>query len=509
MSQDYLFKPAPRGRLQMLSREEMIRYIELQDDLIGRVTKDNERLRGLNNELKQKSIYIDEQLINIKNKLFGKSSEKEPSKEDREKVKAKNGKKKVLLPSLRYPDAPLIERRIELDKLPQCKCCNNQMRDSGMTENSEYLTSIPAQHLVIRLMRAIYRCEGCHGALLTAPSPARINESGSYSDEMIVDVALSKYCDLIPIERYTEIAGRNGMENLPANSLIDQTHVLADFVEKASEKVKSEVLDSKVTNADETPHRMLEGSEKSSWYLWGFSTPTSAYYEIRDTRSGDVASELLLKSKCEYLMSDVYSGYAKAVRETNEERKKLELPSILNVYCNAHARRKFKESEENFTEVSQFFIEQYSKIYRLNKFAKGKSPNRVLRARGFMAPLFDKMRNQAIETLGGYSTKSSIGKAMNYFLKNYDELTRFIIKADLPIDNNRQESLLRNPVVGRKTWYGTHSIRGAKTAAIMHTLVESCKLNGVNPRKYFPKLIQNIHEGKKIFTPFEFKNLSQ
>jgi transposase len=326
---------------------------------------------------------------------------------------------------------------------------------------------------------------------------------------MIMDVALSKYCDLIPVERYVAIAGRNGLENLPANSLIDQTHVLADFVEKASEKVKDEIMGSKVINADETTHRMLEGSDKSNWHLWGFSTPTASYFEIRDTRSGDVASELLAKSKCEYLISDVYSGYAKAVRDTNEERKKLELPLILNVYCNAHARRKFKESEENFEELAQFFIKNYSKIYRLNKFAKGRPPNRVLRARKFMAPLFDKMRTRSIETLGGYSTKSSIGKAMNYFLKNYEELTRFITNPDLPIDNNSQESLLRNPVIGRKTWYGTHSIRGAKTAAIMHTLVESCKLNDVNPRKYFPKLIQNIHQGKKIFTPFEFKNLSQ
>jgi transposase len=473
------------------------------------MSKEVNRLRAFNNELKQKSFYIGEQLINVKNKLYGKSSEREPSKEDRKKVKAANKGKKVLLPSLRYPDAPLIERRIELDRLPQCKCCNNQMKDSGMTENSEVLTSIPAQHLVIRLMRAIYRCEECHGALLTAPCEARINESGSYSDEMIVDVALSKYCDLIPIERYTEIAARNGLENLPPNSLIDQTHVLADFVEKASDKVKDEVMGSRVISADETPHRMLEGSDKSNWHLWGFSTSSASYFEIRDTRSGDVASELLRKSNCEYLISDVYSGYAKAVRETNEERKKLELPSILNIYCNAHARRKFKDSEENFGELSQFFIEQYSKIYRLEKFAKGRPPNRVLRARGFMAPLFEKMRTRAIETLGGYFTKSSIGKAMTYFLKNYEELTRFITNQDLPIDNNRQESLLRNPVVGRKTWYGTHSIRGAKTAAIMHTLVESCKLIGVNPRKYFPKLIQNIHEGKKILSPFEFKNLSQ
>jgi transposase len=508
MDQDYLFKSVPRDKFEILSKEEMVKYLELQQDLIDQIVKDNQRLRSLNNELKQKSLYIDEQLITIKNKLFGKSSEKEPSKEDRKKAKGKS-KKKVLLPSLRYPNAPLIERRIDFEKAPDCKCCSGQMKDSGMTENSEFLTVIPAQHLVIRQMRCIYRCDKCHGSLVTAPSPPRINPGSSYSDEMAIDVALSKYCDLIPVERYCAIAGRNGLEDLPPQSLIDQTHVVADFVEGASNKVKDEILDSVVILADETPHKMLEGSEISNWYLWGFSNPTACYFEIRDTRSGDVASELLTKSKCEFLMSDVFSGYAKAVRETNEARKKLNIPPLISIHCNSHARRNFKGAQENFPEESQYFIDIYKKIYRLEKIAKARPPDRVLRARRYMASLFEKMRKRAIENIAGYSSKSSIYKAMSYFLKNYEAFTKFITNKYLPIDNNRQEALLRNPVVGRKTWYGTHSIRGAKTAAIMYTLVESCKLNEINPRKYFQKLIQNIHEGKNCFTPREFKYLTQ
>ena len=75
----------------------------------------------------------------------------------------------------------------------------------------------------------------------------------------------------------------------------------------------------------------------------------------------------------------------------------------------------------------------------------------------------------------------------------------------VPIDNNPQERLLRNHVVGRKTWYGTHSKLGAKTAAILLSLVESCKLNGVNPREYFPKLCTDMLAGKAPYTPRDFK----
>ena len=119
------------------------------------------------------------------------------------------------------------------------------------------------------------------------------------------------------------------------------------------------------------------------------------------------------------------------------------------------------------------------------------------------------MYDQAIADVGGYSSKSAVGKAMNYFLKNYDGFTAFIKNKDLPIDNNPQERLLRNPVIGRKTWYGTHSRRGAETMAVLFSVMESCKLNKINPRKYLKNLVQDLHQGRKSYTPREYKNLQK
>ncbi len=126
-----------------------------------------------------------------------------------------------------------------------------------------------------------------------------------------------------------------------------------------------------------------------------------------------------------------------------------------------------------------------------------------------MGPLFDQMRTRAIRDVSAYSSKSSIGKAMSYFLKNYEGFTLFLCHSELPIDNNSQERLLRSPVVGRKTWYGTHSKRGAETAAVLFSLIESCKLNRINPREYFKKLVESLHRGENPYTPREFKHLSQ
>lgn len=503
INQQNLFDPIPVERLELQSKEDLITFIKLQQKVNESIIKENERLRALNREMKEQLLLIDDQYVVFKNQFFGKSSEREPVEEAQEKAPPpapKTKKHKVQLPSVRYPNLPLIERHIELQELPQCGCCGGQMKDSGMTEDSEYLTVIPKQYLIISQKRHKYSCGKCHGSLKAAPAPKRITPGSSLSDELAIDVAVSKYCDLIPVERYAAMAARQGVDDLPPQSLIEATHNLADLVEPVYEKLKEEILQSKILHADETRHRMLEGDERSNWFLWGFSNAKTSYFDLRDTRSGDVASELLNDSQCQYLVSDVFSGYAKAVRQTNEYRKERKLPEIRNIYCNAHARRKFWEAGEKFPEA-QYFIDQYKEIYKLESETKEKPPDEVLRIRTEMVPLFEAMKKRALEDIAQYPAKSSLGKAFGYFFKNYQELTFFTKDPDLPIDNNSQERLLRNPVIGRKTWYGTHSKRGAKTAAILHSLVESCKLNNVNPRLYFKDLVAHLLEGKAPYTP--------
>ncbi|WGL58847.1 IS66 family transposase [Pigmentibacter sp. JX0631] len=476
------------------------------------ILEERDSLKKHNKELLDKIVEVEGQLVLLRRRIFREKSERivkdkntsEPSDNIKKNSSKKRAKEIKRLPSERYPEAEIIEEHVEFKELPICNCCGSQMRDSGMTEDSEFLTTEPKDYYIIKQKRHKYRCTKCHGDIKTAPTPKKIIPSSVYSDEMIVDVAMTKYCDLIPIERYSSIAGREGFVDLPPNSLIGTTHKLAEYVELAYNKVKEEILSSNVLHADETPHRMLEGDEKKSWYLWGFSNKQSSYFEIRNTRSGDVASEILGKSKCEYLVSDIYSGYVKSTTEVNKKRENKNIPLIKNIYCNAHSRRKFMEAEK-FPE-SKFFIEQYHEIYRLESDGK-KDPQLLQKNRNQMKALFEDMKIIGKKLLQGVSAQSTLAIAINYFLKNYEGLTRFIENIELPIDNNHQERQLRSPVIGRKTWYGTHSKQGAKTASIMFTLVESCKLNGINPREYFSMLVKDIHAGKNVFTPKEFNNI--
>jgi transposase len=534
MVQDLLGEIPKITKLETLTKEELVKkYSHLEAEYFHAL-KEIYKLKQQNLTDSQLQLVMDEQLSELRSQLFESTSERYKRPENSNKKSPQSSEEpRRKRPSERYPHVPVKEVVIDILPPPSCTACGEEMMDSKMTEDSEQLTVIPKKFEIILQKRKKYRCQ-CQGCLITVPAPPRIIEGSAYSDEMIMDVALSKYCDLIPIERYVAMASRSGVSDIPPHSLINLTHQFADFIEGVYKLLKTEILNSRVLRADETPHKMLEGSDKKSWYLWGFSTPEVCYLECRDTRSGDVASEVLLNSRCEVILTDVYAGYSKAVTEVNQARadKNLYLtlnsnqksessvvselnlqnivqyPMIKNAYCNAHARRNFFKLRVKFPEAC-FYLDEYAEIYALNKESKGKPPDEVLKLREKMKTHFEKMRDRALTEVNRYSTKMKYYGALMYFLNNYSGLTLFLTDVDIPIDNNAQESLLRSHVVGRKTWYGTHSERGAKTAAVLFSLTETCKLNKVNPRKYFENLVKDLLQGKNPYTPKQYKDLHE
>lgn len=492
------------SKFDSFSREDFIQRQLILESEVGRLVKELYEIRQIQVSEEQLKLITAEQIASLNEALYGASSERYKKPEHKKKPQAEP-QPRIKKPSERYPNVPVRDVPLTFSTAPNCSLCCNQMSDSGMTENSEVLTVIPKKFEIIRYKRSIYRCS-CQACMTTAPSIPKIVVGSSYSNEMILDVVLSKYCDLIPIERYAQMAQRySGLKDLPPHSLIDLTHKFSDFVIEVYRLIKAGILKARVLNADETPHKMLEGSDKKSWFLWGFSTPTLCFLECHDTRSGDVASDILLNSLCEVLVTDVFSGYGKALRVVNVDRNLKKLPPIENGFCNSHARRYFFKSFKKYPEAS-FYLDHYHEIYQLNDLAKGKPPDEILKIRSEMAARFEAMKKQALEELPRYPRGIKHHTALNYYLENYIGLTLFLIDAEVPIDNNSQERLLRSHVVGRKTWYGTHSERGAETAAVLFSIVETCKLNGVNPKAYFDQITKDLLAGKPAYTPVDFRN---
>ena len=426
---------------------------------------------------------------------------KNPSPKGRQKGEEREDAKK--LPSQRYPDLEVREEVITPEHRPTCSCCQQTMKESGLFEVSEKLEVSPKKYFIQRNKRVKFNCPHCYGSLVTTPAVPSIVPGSNYGDSLILDVGLSKYCDLIPMERYAQIAMQMGLDGeLPAQSLIGLTHHLANFLLAIYHQIKHEVLSSLVVLGDETPHKMLEGDETKNWYLWGFFTSRSCYFELHDTRSGDVVLEFLKESKAQVLLTDGYAGYGRAVRQIKEQSGR----QIQEAHCNAHAFRYFDEASLTWKEESDIFLKLYGEIYDLE--AERKKPQTSLETqhelREKMQSLFEEMRAHCQSQIPSAMPGSQLQTAMNYFLNHYEGLTLCVKNLDIPLDNNFSERQLRAPVVGRKTWYGTHSKRGAQTAAVLFSIIQSCKAVGVNPRSYLPWVVRELHEGKGSLTPYQY-----
>jgi len=473
-------------------------------DNAGKYFFDEQSLSSLDNSL-EKLITAARVLIEREELRRGK---KKAPKATKLKGRQEGDKRKEVkkLPSERYAELEVREDIIFPAKAPKCPCCNSIMKASGLYDVTEKLEVIPKQYYIQRNKRPKFNCGVCHGAIVNTPALASVLPSSNYSDSFIIDVVLSKFCDLIPMERYVQIASRNGLEGLPAQSLIGLTHQLADFLHGVYLKIKAEVLLAKILLADETTHKMLEGDETSNWYLWGFFCSTSSYFEAHGTRSGDVVFEFLKESCAQYLITDGYTGYNKAVKKVKKELNK----DVVLADCNAHAVRYFKEVGEQWEDDTAPFLELYGDIYDLEKQKKrAEETKEQTKMREQMVLLFEELKNKCEVALPGQMPGSKFEKALKYFLNHYEGLTICTQNIDIPLDNNHSEREVRPPVVGRKTWYGTHSKRGAETLQVHFSIVSSCKVNNINPRNYYPWIVERILEGEEVLTPYEYSKFKE
>lgn len=433
---------------------------------------------------------------------------KNPPKENPQPKGRSKGEKRAeskKLPSERYPNIEVNEVIIRPETPPKCSCCNELMRESGLFDTSEKLEVVPKSYCIVRSKRVKYNCGKCYIGIVNTLAKPSIVPVSNYGDSLVIDVALSKYCDLIPIERYTAMAGREGLLDLPPQSLIGLTHHFANFLLPLLVKIKKEVLSARVLLADETPHKMLEGDDKKNWFLWGFFCSHACHFEVHNTRSGDVVKTFLKESLADYLLSDAYSGYGRAIKEINNEFKR----KIIEVFCNAHAYRYFEEASKPWKSETEIFLELYGEIYKLEKQKKLALKESQLDLRKKMIPHFEKIKSECEKIQNNCMPGSSLEKAINYFLNQYEGLIVPTNNIEVELDNNSSERSLRAPVVGRKTWYGNHSKRGALTSAALFSVVQSCFVNGVNPRHYFPWITEKIHQNKEILTPYEYSKLME
>jgi transposase len=434
--------------------------------------------------------------------LFGKKSERTnkekgsggsgSSGSPRKRGKDKNAGKL----SEKYPHLLKVYKFIYLDgRVEDRNLCDIDALTGDKFEVSETLETRPKSHFIqVTLREKVLSENGCKTA---SPLP-RIVPFGVYGDSFIVDIMLSKFADLCPYTRSRDIAFRDEGLDLPQSNYYKLFQDGARFLECIFEKIKSEVQSEKFIYMDETPYKMLERhGEVNSWYCWGFASLSSVVYLVKNTRSHTVPVDFVSDSLCEIFMSDKYGGYNAIDNSIEGKKKKKEIKvfekkfrKLIRALCNAHARRNFKNAPDK---EKDFYLEKYGEIYKLEGETKHLDSEIRFKARSKMFDFFLEMKERALIDIATVSSKSVFGKALNYFLSSFDQLTLFTKNLIIDLDNNHMERLLRSIVQGRKIWYGSHSPKAAYASQILFSIMMSGRLCNINLREYLTMQIDRLH----------------
>ncbi len=360
-----------------------------------------------------------------------------------------------------------------------CAGCGETMEPfaEDVTEELEY---VPARLFVKEHVRPKYSCKTCQEGVAQAALPPRPIEKGRPGPGLLAQVLVSKYVDHLPLYRQSKIFHRFGID-LARSTLCDWVAVCVEELGPIVAELRRTVLASKVVQADETPITVLQHHDKkqrSQGWLWVYrGKGGETVFDFRPTRARDGPREFLENFEG-YLQRDGYQGYNGLS------------PRILHVGCWAHARRKFHEAKASSPDEAGQALALIGKLYAIEKKAKElTSKDRAQLRQKEAIPVLEAL----VARLDGWQTdalpKSPLGKAVFYAKAQWTTLVRYVDDGDLEIDNNAVERSIRGVAIGRKNWMFAGSYEGAKRAAVLYSLVESCKAVGVEPFAYFADVL--------------------
>jgi transposase len=377
--------------------------------------------------------------------------------------------------------------------------CDGALRKVS-EEVTEILKYIPGRFEVERHVRPAMSCRKCE-SMVQAPMPALPIPRGEADASVLAHVAISKYCDHLPLYRQSAIYGRDGVD-LDRSLLADWIGKSAWLLEPLAQKIGEHVMNGSVIHADDTPIKVLapgHGKTKTGrfWvYLrderphGGSAPPAVVFYYSRD-RAGERCREHLA-SFTGHLHADGYSGYYQLYHRDKNAKP----GPITEVACWSHARRLFFDvHESNKSPIAKEALEKIGVLFDIERPIKGKPPDVRKQVRAELAkPRLDELAVWLDTQLQRIPNRSELAKAIRYARSRWVALTRYIEDGRLEISNNAVENKIRPAALGRKNYLFAGSDAGGSRAAIFYTIIGTCLANDVEPEGYLRKVLARIGE---------------
>jgi len=346
---------------------------------------------------------------------------------------------------------------------------------------------IPAKLIQRRTVRPKYACRCGEAGVTIAPLPPRLIPQSQLGLGLAVHLVLARYDDHLSFYALERIFRERHAVEIPRQQMVQWVEHIAGWLQPIYDAMWQAMKAGGYVQIDETPVKVLDPEVKgkaAQGYLWFFSVPGGdAILEFSRSRGQEVPRQRLQGFQGT-IQTDAYEVYQALERKD---------AALARIGCLAHARRGFYLALKESLREAVGFIGQIRQLYRLEDQIRLLSPSERYRLRQEQAPpLWEAMKKHAEGLQPQLLPKSTLGKAVNYFLNQYDALRGYLEDGRFEIDNNLVENDIRPTAVGRKRWLFIGHPQAGWRSAVIYSILISCRRRGLNPQEYLADVLARL-----------------
>jgi len=402
--------------------------------------------------------------------------------------------------------AHLPRRRVVHPAPASCPCCGGTRLSKIGEDITETLDVVPRQWFVTEHVREKFSCRSCE-TIAQPPAPFHAIARGYAGPSLLAMILVAKYADHQPLNRQSEQFDREGIE-IPLATMADHVGACAAVLMPLYELIKVHVFAAARIHGDDTTVPVFAKVKTRTGRLWvyvrddqpfgGTDPPAAVYFYSADRTA--IHPEQHLAGYSGILQADAYAGFNSLYQSDRDGGP------ITQAACWAHARRKFFEladvaakarnkSTAALSPMAMAAVLKIDAIFAAERAINGRSADERLTARRTdVAPLVDELLAWMRSERARLSRHNEVAKAMDYMLKRIDAFIRFLGDGRICLSNNAAERALRGIALGRKAWLFAGSDRGGERAAVMFTLIQTAKLNGIDPQAWLADVLARIND---------------